>query len=314
VPSGVRVPGTVRLATRGSPLALAQARSVAALIAEAAGGAVATELVVVETAGDRRRDVPLHEVGGQGLFVKEVERAVLEGRADVAVHSAKDLPASSAVLPIVAVPERADPRDVLVGRRLAELGPGAVVATGSVRRRAQLAWLRPGLTYRELRGNMATRLSAVPAGGAVIAAMAALSRLGQEDRAAEVLSTAAMLPQVGQGALAVCARPGDDGTAELVGRIDHVPSRRALTAERAWLAAVGGGCELPVGAYATTAEDGGLRLEAVIASLDGHVLVREHAAREAGGDPGGLGAELAARMLDECGGRALLGVSASPAP
>jgi hydroxymethylbilane synthase len=313
VPSGPRVPGRIRLATRGSPLALAQARSVAALIVEAAAG-VATELVVVETAGDRHRHVPLHEVGGQGLFVKEVERAVLEGRADVAVHSAKDLPASSAVLPIVAVPERADPRDVLVGRRLGELAPGAVVATGSVRRRAQLAWLRPGLTYRELRGNMATRLSALPAGGAVIAAMAALARLGWEERAAEVLSTAAMLPQVGQGALAVCARPGDDGTAELVAGIDHEPSRRALAAERAWLAAVGGGCELPVGAYATTGADGGLRLEAVVASLDGHVLIREHAMGEAGVDPTRLGAELAARMLDECGGRALLGWSASSVP
>lgn len=336
--SGRGVPKVLRLATRASPLALAQARIVEALIAERNGGAVATELVVVDTAGDLRQSVPLHEVGGQGIFVKEVERAVLDGRADAAVHSAKDLPASAPVLPIAAVPPRADPRDALVGRSLAELKAGAPVATGSVRRRAQLAWLRPDLVCRELRGNIATRLSKVPSGGAVVVAMAALVRLGREEAAADVLSTTAMLPQVGQGSIAVCARPGDEATAELLARLDHAPSRSALEAERAYLAAVGGGCELPVGAYAILVPNGGetadgapgpapaplwadgapppgppgpLRLDGLIASLDGHVLIRESLV---GNDPVRLGRELAARVLDASGGRSLLERAGMRAP
>jgi hydroxymethylbilane synthase len=312
----------LRIATRGSELALVQARLVASLLAELPTP-VATEILVVETLGDRRQDVPIHSVGGQGIFVKEVEAAVLEGRADLAVHSAKDLPATAGggagageALAILAVPERGDPRDAIVGAALDDLAPGARVATGSVRRRAQLAWLRPDLVFVELRGNMATRLAKVPIGGALVAAQAALVRLGRAAEAAEVLSTVRMLPQVGQGAIAVCGRPDDDEARTLLAPIVHQDSASALEAERGYLRAVGGGCDLPVGAFAEVAADGSLRLEAMIASLDGHVLIRRSIAVSAptgsasgpapAGDGAALGAELAAAILDESGGRELL--------
>lgn len=305
---GARV---LRIATRGSELALVQARLVASLLAELPTP-VATEILVVETLGDRRQDVPIHSVGGQGIFVKEVEAAVLEGRADLAVHSAKDLPATAAgeALEILAVPERGDPRDAMVGTSLDDLPPGARVATGSVRRRAQLAWLRPDLVFVELRGNMATRLSKVPTGGALVAAQAALVRLGRETEAAEVLSTVRMLPQVGQGAIAVCGRADDDEAKRLLAPMVHEDSATALEAERGYLRAVGGGCDLPVGAFAEVAEDGSLRLEAMIAGLDGHVLIRRSATAAAPAasarDAAALGADLASTILDESGGRDLL--------
>src|SRR4051794_13815054 len=179
----------LRAATRGSALARWQTDHVAGLL----GADV--DVVVVETTGDRRTDVAIHEMGGQGVFVKEVQAAVLDGRADIAVHSAKDLPSVTMPgLTIAAVPERADPRDALVGSTLEGLGAGARVATGSVRRRAQLAWLRPDLTFVGLRGNMGTRLerAGTPEIDAVVVAYAALQRLGWADRAAEVLSPAAV--------------------------------------------------------------------------------------------------------------------------
>ncbi|HEV8063966.1 MAG TPA: hydroxymethylbilane synthase, partial [Acidimicrobiales bacterium] len=196
---------------------------------------------------------------------------------------------------------RADPRDALVGLSLAELSPGARVASGSVRRRAQLAWLRPDLTFEDLRGNIGSRLGKVPVGGAVVVAMAALDRLGLSARAAQVLSPSEMLPQVGQGAVALCCRAEDEDVLALLALVDDPITRRAVAAERAWLAAVGGGCDLPVGAYCTAAGDR-LELEAMIASLDGHVVVRS---RLGGGDPAELGAALAADLLDR-GGRSLL--------
>jgi len=199
------VPGPLRLATRGSPLALWQAHRVVALLG-AAG--VDAETVIVDTEGDRRTDVPLSHLGGQGVFVKEVQAAVGRGDADAAVHSAKDLPASDALgvpgLVLGAFPERADPRDVLVGGRLDTLATGATVATGSARRRVQLAYLRPDLTFADLRGNLATRLSRVGADGitAVVAARAALDRLAwqaPDGMEVETLEPGTMLPQVAQG-------------------------------------------------------------------------------------------------------------------
>jgi hydroxymethylbilane synthase len=186
------VPAPLRLATRGSALARWQAEHVASLLA---ASGVDTTLVFVETTGDLRRDVPIAQLGGQGIFVKEVEAAVLDGRADAAVHSAKDLQSTTAPgLVLAAVPSRGDPRDALVGRSLASLETGATVATGSVRRRAQLAWLRPDLTFVGLRGNMDTRLAKVDQPGgpaAVVAAAAALVRLGWQDRIAEYLEPVA---------------------------------------------------------------------------------------------------------------------------
>jgi hydroxymethylbilane synthase len=243
-------------------------------------------------------------MGGQGVFVKEVQAAVLDGRADFAVHSAKDLPSAPVEgLVIAAVPRRADARDALVGGRFDSLRPGARIGTGSVRRRAQLAWLRPDLTFAGLRGNMETRLSKAGDFAAIVVAAAALDRLGRMAEVTEVLGTELLIPQVGQGALAVECRADDEETLAALGAIEHAPSRRAVDAERAWLAEVGGGCDLPVGAHARVHDDGGIRLTAMIATPDGRVMLRD---RDEGDDPVTLGRGLARRLLDGAGGSALL--------
>lgn len=280
----------LRLATRGSPLAVWQAERIAARL----GGRA--ELVVVDTAGDRRQDRPVWEIGGQGVFVKEVQAALLDGRADVAVHSAKDLPSTVAPgLVLAAVPERADPRDVLVGARLSDLGPGATVATGSVRRRAQLAWLRPDLTFASLRGNIATRLGRVPSGGAIVMAAAALDRLGLVPDVAERLDPDVMLPQVGQAAIGLECRADDTATFEALARIDDPTAHLELDTERAFLARLGGGCDLPVAAFAVV-DAGQVTIRGLIASPDGRVLLRDGDAGPSGDGPR-LAAALAGRLL-----------------
>lgn len=269
---------------------------------------VPVETVVIETAGDQRRDVPIREIGGRGVFVKEVQAAVLDGRADFAVHSAKDLQSTPTEgLVIGAVPEREDPRDALVGNTLEGLAPGARVATGSARRLAQLAARRPDLTFAELRGNIGTRIDKASQFGAVVVAYAALRRLGREDEATEVLEPSVMLPQVAQGALAVECRADDADTLARLKTIEHAPTRAAVDAERAFLAELGGGCDLPVGAYATVDSAGAITLQGLIASFDGRIVLR-HAA--AGADPVTVGREVARYLLDRSGGRGLLEGSA----
>lgn len=299
----------LRAATRGSELAQWQASHVASLL-EAAHPGLKVDLITVETAGDRRRDVPLWEVGGQGIFVKEVQAAVLDGAADFAVHSAKDLTSVTAPgLVLAAVPRRADPRDALVGSTFESLPVGARVATGSVRRRAQLAWLRPDLTFAGLRGNIGTRLQRTAEHDAVVIAMAALARLDLLDRLAETVGAweafepSVMLPQVGQGALAAECRADDEATLTLLGAVEDGASRRAVDAERAFLAHLGGGCDLPVGAFAQD-EAGSLHVEGLIASADGRVLLR-HALRGPTGDPAGLGTRLAEELLERGGASVL---------
>jgi hydroxymethylbilane synthase len=288
----------LRAATRGSPLARWQAEHVASLLHEP------VELVVVQTTGDRRTDVPIWELGGQGVFVKEVQAAVLDGRADFAVHSAKDLPSvATPGLTIAAVPTRDDPRDAMVGGRLDDLPVGAVIGTGSVRRRAQLAAYRPDLTFAGLRGNMDTRLAKAAEFSAIVVAAAALSRLGRLDEVAEVLDPGVMLPQIGQGALAVECRDDDPATAERLAAIQHGPSRAAVDAERAFLAELGGSCDLPVGALALAEGAGRLTLTGLLSSLDGRVLLR-HTATER--DAVTLGRAVARHLLDDAGGAALL--------
>jgi len=292
--------GVLRLATRGSPLALRQAELVAQHLARV-DPELEVATVVVRTRGDELAAVPLDRIGGQGAFVKEVQTAVLDGRADAAVHSAKDLPPLTPDgLVVAAVPERADPRDGLVGRCLADLVAGAVVATGSARRRAQLANLRPDLTFIELRGNMGTRLRRAEEGGlTVVVAVAALERLGWADRLSEVLPISYLLPQIGQGTLAVECRDDDEARRDLLTHIDDEVSRRTLTAERALLAALGASCSVPVAGFAEPLGGGRLRLQGLLASGDGRVLVRE--ALE-GDDPATLGVELAHHLLFDCGG------------
>jgi len=294
----------LRLATRGSPLALWQARYVASLL-ESAHPGTTTELVTITTTGDRRRDVPVWEMGGRGVFVREVQSAVLSGRADAAVHSAKDLqPVTATGLCLAAIPARGDPRDTLVGSDLAGLAHGAVVATGSQRRRAQLAWLRPDLSFQSLRGNISTRLSKVPPGGAIVVAHAALSRLGLAPDPMETLSTEVMLPQVAQGALAVECRADDLTTCELLAPLDDPRSRQAVDAERYFLATIGGACDLPVAAHATLTTGGDLRLDGLLAAPDGSALVRRSASSGSGG-PAELGRDVAEMVLGS-GGRDLL--------
>ncbi len=292
----------LRLATRRSPLARAQVALVAAALVAVGDEAVP---VLLDSAGDRDLSVPIERLGERGVFVTEIEAAVLEGRADVAVHSAKDLPAAAPPpgLVLAAVPSRADPRDALVGRSLAELRPGALVATGSVRRRAQLAALRPDLGFVGLRGNIATRLSRVPDGGAVVVAAAALARLGLTADAAEILPTSVLLPQVGQGALALRCREDDAATIARLAAVDDPDAHRCLLAERAFLAGLGGGCDAPVGALARI-EEGGLCLEGLLARRDGHFVLR---ARATGTAPEQLGARLADELVAHRGGSLVVG-------
>ncbi|HEX6310301.1 MAG TPA: hydroxymethylbilane synthase [Acidimicrobiia bacterium] len=288
----------LRVATRGSALARWQAERVVELLG------VDAEIVAVSTRGDERADTPIHAMGGTGVFVAEVSRYVLDGHADIAVHSAKDLPsATEPGLVLAAVPERGDPRDALVGASLAGVPTGGRVGTGSVRRRAQLANLRDDLTFGELRGNIPTRLARADAFDAVVVAAAALDRLGLAGRIAERLEPAVMLPQVAQGALAVECRADDAATRQRLAAIDDPRARSAVTAERAYLERLGGGCSLPVGALARVGDDGTVELEALLASLDGRIALR---ARSAGRDPEALGVAVADQILDAQGGRLLL--------
>ncbi|MGK2928462.1 MAG: hydroxymethylbilane synthase, partial [Acidimicrobiales bacterium] len=244
---------------------------------------------------------PISAIGGKGAFAKEVQQAVLDGRADFAVHSAKDLPSVTVPgLTLACVPERGDARDVLVGCALVDLPVGATVATGSNRRRTQLQDLRPDLGFVELRGNIQRRVgiagTASTEGGvitAVIAAGAALLRQDLEASIADWLPTYVMTPQVGQGALAIECRADDLATAGLVAAIEHAPSRRQVDAERSFLVALGGDCDLPAGAHATL-EDGDLiALRAVVASMDGGRVER---CVVRGTDPAAVGPDAVAQL------------------
>ena len=283
----------LRVATRGSALARWQAERIVELLARPA------ELVVVSTRGDRDTASTIHALGGTGVFVKEVQDAVLRGDADVAVHSAKDLPP---IAPdgcsFAAVPERGDPRDALVGSRLDDLPTGARIGTGSVRRRAQLAALRPDLTFGELRGNIPTRLERAAGFDAIVVAAAALDRLGLAERATERLAPSTLLPQVGQGGLAVECREDDADTFGGAGR-DRRPRRARRDPGRARSSpssAAGAACRAARSPGARP--DGSLVLEALLASLDGRIVLR---AAGAGSDPEALGVEGRARAARRAG-------------
>jgi hydroxymethylbilane synthase len=259
----------LRLATRGSRQALGQATAVADALSAATGRPV--ELVEIATTGDIRADVPLHTMGGLGVFVKEVQRAVLDGRADLAAHSAKDLPSATADgLFIGAFTERRDPRDALIGSTLAGLANGAMVASGSVRRRAQLQRVRPDLEFAELRGNIDTRLSKIPADGAIVMAVAALQILEMTDRITETLSIEEFVPAVGQGCVAIECRSDDADTSAALAAVDHEATRHAVEVERAFLAELGSGCSLPVGGHVVEG-----RLHTFLANLESGVSVSD---------------------------------------
>jgi hydroxymethylbilane synthase len=261
------------LATRRSALALAQSRAFARALEGAVPGLGVDELQIV-TSGDRTQDKPLQDIGGKGLFIKELEEALLDGRAHFAVHSIKDVPAELAPgLALACVPPREDPRDALVsrtGQTLAELPPGARVGTSSLRRVVSILAARPDLRAEPVRGNVDTRLRKVQEGAfdAVVLALAGLKRLGWADRATEILSPEVSLPAIGQGALGIECRDGDESTRALLARLADPEASICVAAERALMAAVGGSCRLPVAAYAIRDGDA-IRLRGMLADADG---------------------------------------------
>jgi len=293
---------TLRIATRGSRLALRQTQRVAELLSEASP-AIEIETVVVSTVGDRDKKTSLQELGGQGVFVTDVQSAVLSGEADIAVHSAKDLPAkTSPGLTLASVPERADPRDALVGSFWVDLPKGAIIATGSIRRRSHLSHLRPDLKFQDLRGNIETRLLRIDEVDAVVIAKAALDRLDLNPEQMDPLPVSVLLPQVGQGALAIECREEDLEIIQMLKRIEDQKVRAAVNAERSFLAEVGSGCSLPVAAHAVLKEEE-IFLEASIASKDGMTLLK---AEGSGSDANKLGVKIANKLLNEEGGSHLL--------
>jgi hydroxymethylbilane synthase len=286
----------IRIGTRGSALALLQARAVASALAGAE-----TAIVPMRTEGDRLAEARLAAVGGKGLFVREIEEAVLRGEIEVAVHSLKDLPAESPPgLMLAAFPAREDPRDVLVTRLPATvetLAPGARVGTSSPRRRALLLAVRPDLAVEPIRGNVDTRLRKLASGewDAIVLAAAGLRRLGVTPESWVVLDPETFVPAVGQGILAVQARVDDHATRACLARLDDPATRACALAERAYLARLGASCNTPLAAHARV--DGAtVRVAAVVASDDGRRLLRESAAAPAA-DAARLGREVAETLL-----------------
>ncbi len=299
--------GRLVLGTRGSALALAQSRGVAARL-EAAHPGLKVEVVVLKTSGDRLAEVSLAGQGGKGLFTKELEEALLQGRADLAVHSLKDLPTElPESLGLAAVTEREDFRDAWIsaGPGLGELPAGARVGTGSPRRRVQLLALRPDLEVVELRGNVDTRLAKIRSGevAAGVLAAAGLARLGRLAEATSFFGPDEMLPAPGQGFLGLEARRGSAGVWDLVASLGSPRAWSEAGAERAFLAALGGGCQAPVAALARTV-DGELLLKGLVSDPGGSRLLRGEV-RGPAGDWDRLGRELAGRLLEQ-GGRGLL--------
>jgi hydroxymethylbilane synthase len=305
------------IGSRGSRLALWQAEWVRSSLTRL-HPRTTVEIEIIKTSGDIQKDAPLSIIGGKGLFTKEIEEALLDGRIDLAVHSLKDLPT---VLPeglaIAAITEREDARDALVLRNDIQLNTPSIrnlpeemiVGTSSPRRLAQLKHLRPGLTIKELRGNVDTRLRKLDAGNydAVILASAGLRRLGFNERISAAIATEDMLPAVSQGALGLETRAGDDETKGLLASLDHAPTRLACTAERSLLRALGGGCQLPIAAHAVVTSER-LRLEGLTASVSGDVVIRE-ALEGTAADAATLGELLAARLIERGADSLLAGLT-----
>ena len=267
------------IGTRGSKLALWQAEWVHARLRKLEPG-LSVSLKRIKTTGDKILDTPLATIGGKGLFIKEIEDALLRGEIDLAVHSMKDVPTHVPEgLEILAIPEREDPRDVLISRggiMFDRLGAGSRIGTSSLRRQAQLLHIRPDLCIQVLRGNVDTRLRKLEAGEfeGVILAAAGIQRLGWTDRVTEYLSSDVCLPAIGQGALALEGRASDAFVRDVVARLDHRPTRLAVTAERALLERLEGGCQVPIAAHATISGEA-LKMTALVASVNGRRLIRD---------------------------------------
>jgi hydroxymethylbilane synthase len=271
----------LRIGTRGSVLAKWQAEFVRKQLFQLDG--VEGEVVIIKTSGDKLQQSALSQIGGKGIFIKELEDALLEGTVDVAVHSVKDIPTEmQRGLSFPAICRRDDVRDCLVcgnGATLSNLRHGARVGTGSLRRQAQLRHIRPDLDVRDLRGNVDTRLRKVESGeyDAVVLAKAGLDRLGCAHRISEILSPEVCMPAVGQGAIGVECRASDSETSEVLEKLNHPETRTAIIAERTLLSALQGGCQVPLGAWARV-ERGELILEACLCSVDGGTYVKQRVA------------------------------------
>ena len=297
----------LRIGTRGSLLAKWQADFVRKQLFAATG--VEAEIVIIKTSGDRMQQAPLTQIGGKGIFIKELEDALLEETVDLAVHSVKDIPTDTpSRLCFPAICRRDDVRDCVVsakGTTLANLREGARVGTSSLRRQAQLRHLRPDLDVRELRGNVDTRLRKVESGeyDAILLAKAGLDRLGWSQRITETLSPEVCMPAVGQGAIAVEARLNDTEAADALAKLDDAETRTAIICERALLAKLQGGCQVPLGAWARI-ERGELVLEACVCSVDGVQYVKQRAT--APPDQAAQLGEHMARLLIEAGAQSIL--------
>lgn len=294
------------IGSRGSKLALWQAEWVRARLNQLHPETIIS-IEIIKTSGDVMKDAPLAVIGGKGVFTKELEEALLNGRIDLAVHSLKDLPTTLPDgLAITAITEREDPRDALVLRQglsinhpsIKSLPESAVVGTSSLRRLSQIKHLRPDLVMKDLRGNVDTRLRKLDAGeyDAVILASAGLRRLDLAHRISCLIEPAEMLPAVGQGALAVETRAGDERVTKLLSSLNHKQTRAACMAERALLRALGGGCQLPIAGYAISLNEDRLRLEGLVAEPSGATIIRDTLEDDAA-NATQLGEELAARLL-----------------
>jgi len=291
------------IGSRGSQLALWQARWIQARL-ESMGEQCRLE--IIHTTGDKITDVALSKVGAKGLFTKEIEEALLAGAIDLAVHSLKDMPTElPAGLTLAAIPEREDPRDALVGRKLSQLAAGARVGTSSLRRAAQLRALRPDLEMESIRGNLDTRLRKLDEGryDAIVLASAGLRRLGWDNRIAELLDPGVICPAVGQGALAVETRADGGAAFRIAKGLEHPETRIAVTAERALLASLGGGCQVPIGAYATV-QAGTVLIRAIVVSPDGSRIIRKQSSGSVD-DAVSIGTSLGEELLAE-GGQQIL--------
>ena len=297
----------LRIGSRGSILARWQAEFVRKQLFQLTG--VEAEIIIIKTSGDKMQQQALTQIGGKGIFTKELEEALLEEAIDLAVHSVKDIPTETpGRLQFPAVCRRDDVRDCLIshtGTMLANLKQGARVGTGSLRRQAQLRHYRPDLDFRELRGNVDTRLRKVESGeyDAIVLSKAGLDRLGWSQKITEPISTDISLPAVGQGAIAIQSRVSDRGADEILSKLNDDETRTAIIAERALLGALQGGCQVPIGAWARV-ERGELVMEAVVCSVDGGQYVREKAT--APPDQAAQLGEHLARVLAEGGARTIL--------
>ncbi len=291
----------VHIGTRGSKLALWQANWVQSELLKA-HPTLSVQIIVIKTKGDKILDVPLAKVGGKGLFVKEIEDALLEGKIDLAVHSMKDMPAELPKgLTIGAIPERENPQDVLVSKRgrLTDLPEGARIGTSSLRRVSQILFARSDVCIHSLRGNLDTRLRKLDVGDmdAIVLAAAGILRLGLKHRITEYLDSHIMLPAAGQGALCIEIRTGDERTTALVEGLDYAETRTAVLGERAFLHRLGGSCQVPIAAYGRI-EDGRFELSGLVAEPDGSRIFRAELAGPAAASEA-IGIELAEKLMDQ---------------